>query len=110
MKFANCISQYARELSSRDSVTFAVRLFLCLGAILLPFRLEAAHHQPCCGPITAAGKHLAEILDGMDVESLWIAHEHVNWETGAPDRGGAYEGPDKHTHCSAFAAAAAKRR
>jgi hypothetical protein len=32
----------------------------------------------------------------------------VNWETGEPDRDGAYEGPNKHTHCSAFAAAAAK--
>ena len=45
----------------------------------------------------------------MNVESLWLAHEHVNWETGEPDRGGTYEGPNKHTHCSAFAAAAAKQ-
>jgi LmbE family N-acetylglucosaminyl deacetylase len=45
----------------------------------------------------------------MNVESLWLAHEHVNWETGEPDRGGDDEGPGNHSHCSAFAAAAAKR-
>jgi hypothetical protein len=45
----------------------------------------------------------------MNVESLWLAHEHVNWETGEPDKGADYEGPGNHTHCSAFAAAVAKR-
>jgi hypothetical protein len=45
----------------------------------------------------------------MNVESLWLAHEHVNWETGEPDRGAEDEGPGNHSHCSAFAAAAAKR-
>jgi hypothetical protein len=66
-------------------------------------------HAPCCGPITLAGDRLAAILDGMNVESLWLAQGHVNWETGEPDRGGEDEGPGRHTHCSAFAAAAAKR-
>jgi hypothetical protein len=74
-----------------------------------PFSLEAGGHQSCCGEITAAGQRLAGILDGMNVESLWLAHQHVNWETGEADRGGEYEGADKHTHCSAFAAAAAKQ-
>lgn len=69
----------------------------------------ASPHRSCCGEITAPGQRLAAFLDGMNVESLWIAHEHVNWETGEPDRGAAYEGPGNHTHCSAFAAAAAKR-
>jgi hypothetical protein len=68
-----------------------------------------AEHDPCCGTIAAAGDRLAETLDGMHVESLWLAHEHVNWETGEPDRGAAFEGEDNHTHCSAFAAAAAKK-
>jgi hypothetical protein len=45
----------------------------------------------------------------MHVESLWLANEHINWETGEPDRGAGYEGPGNHTHCSAFAASAAKR-
>jgi hypothetical protein len=71
--------------------------------------MHAASHQPCCGEITSAGQQLATVLDGMNVEVLWIANQHVNWETGEPDRGAAYEGPGKHTHCSAFAAAAAKQ-
>jgi hypothetical protein len=66
-------------------------------------------HNPCCGTITPAGDRLRSTLDSMDVESLWLAHEHVNWETGEPDRGGDYEGPGNHTHCSAFAAAVAKK-
>jgi hypothetical protein len=45
----------------------------------------------------------------MNVEALWLAHEHVNWETGEPDRGADYSGPAQSTHCSAFAAAVGKR-
>jgi hypothetical protein len=66
-------------------------------------------HEPCCGPIAPAGDRLASLLDSMNVEALWIAGQHINWETGEPDRGGDYEGPGNHTHCSAFSAAAAKR-
>lgn len=69
----------------------------------------APEHVPCCGPVTPAGVRLESVLDGMNVESLWLAHEHINWETGEPDRGEDYLGPGNHTHCSAFAAAAAKR-
>jgi hypothetical protein len=68
-----------------------------------------SNHEPCCGSITPAGDRLATMLDGMNVESLWIAGQHINWETGQPDRGGDYEGPGNHTHCSAFSAAVAKR-
>jgi hypothetical protein len=66
-------------------------------------------HVPCCGPITPAGDRLAATLDNMNVESPWLAHEHVNWETGEADRDADYEGPGNHSHCSAFAAAAAER-
>jgi hypothetical protein len=45
----------------------------------------------------------------MNVESLWLAHEHVNWQTGQPDKGEDYTGPGRSTHCSAFAAAVGKR-
>jgi hypothetical protein len=45
----------------------------------------------------------------MNVESLWLPHEHVNWETGEPDKGADYAGPGTSTHCSAFAAAVGKR-
>jgi hypothetical protein len=69
---------------------------------------SAANGRPCCGPVNRSGLQLASALDHMNVEEHWAAHEHVNWETGDPDRGGEYEGPG-HTHCSAFAAAAAKR-
>jgi hypothetical protein len=73
-------------------------------------RVEAAPGPvPCCGAISPAGERLAVMLDKMHVESLWLADEHINWETGEPDRGKGYEGPGNHTHCSAFAAAAAKR-
>jgi len=70
--------------------------------------VQARNDASCCGPITAKGHQLEALLDGMDVENHWPAHEHVNWESGDPDRGGEYEGPG-HTHCSAFAASAAKK-
>jgi hypothetical protein len=63
----------------------------------------------CCGPVSAAGRKLLQILDNTNVESLWLAHEHVNWETGEPDKNADYEGPGKSTHCSAFAAAVGKQ-
>jgi hypothetical protein len=85
---------------------FLLGFLLILAASIL-FAVPAGH--PCCGPITPAGQRLAATLDSMHVESLWLANEHVNWETGEPDRGADYEGPGNHTHCSAFAAAAAKR-
>ena len=43
----------------------------------------------------------------MGVESKWIAGEHVYWDTGLPT-GVPETSPGKHTHCSAFVAAAAK--
>src|SRR5271155_3709392 len=84
------------------------RILAILLIVLLPLA-TTAQHPPCCGPISPAGARLASFLDNMDVESLWLANQHVNWETGKPDRGAAYEGPGNHTHCSAFAAAAGKR-
>jgi hypothetical protein len=99
----------------------AIRLALVSAVLVVGAQLPATQsvcaaqsgaereHAPCCGAITPAGERLASTLDGMNVESLWLSHEHVNWETGEPDRGADYEGPGNHTHCSAFAAAAAKR-
>jgi hypothetical protein len=85
---------------------FGTALVIRLGSSI-PI-ISAADERPCCGPIAASGQQLASVLDGMDVEAHWLAHEHVNWQTGDPDRGGENEGPG-HTHCSAFAASAAKR-
>jgi hypothetical protein len=85
------------------------RSFIIASGITAVAATLGAQPNPCCGIISPAGDRLASFLDGMQVESLWLANEHVNWETGKPDRGGEYEGPGRHTHCSAFAAAAAKR-
>ena len=57
--------------------------------------------------ITAAGENLKQSYLSMDVEHLWIAEHHINWETGMPDRPEATEGVK--THCSAFVAAACER-
>jgi len=60
----------------------------------------------CCGPVTPAGAQLVKFLDSQNVEHLWTAHEHIDWQTGEPMPGHGHEPP---THCSAFAAAAAKK-
>lgn len=68
----------------------------------------------CLGPAARAADfapeahRIAEVIDSMNVERRWPAGVHVNWETGLPD-GLRERSPGKHTHCSAFVAAAAKR-
>lgn len=57
--------------------------------------------------IEPAGRQLKEFYFSLGVEHLWIAGNHVNWETGEADKPEATAG--KHTHCSAFVAAACKR-
>jgi hypothetical protein len=58
--------------------------------------------------VTPRGQWLAEQLDSMGVETKWIAGVHINWETGVPD--GVEETTEgRHTHCSAFVAAAAEK-
>jgi hypothetical protein len=58
--------------------------------------------------VTAKGQWLAGKLDQMGVETKWIAGEHIDWDTGLPD-GRPEMSSGRHTHCSAFVAAAAKR-
>ena len=61
-------------------------------------------------PLTVSpkGHWLAQQLDAMGVEGKWIAGEHIDWRTGLPDgRPEISEG--RHTHCSAFVAAAAEK-
>lgn len=60
------------------------------------------------GAISPAGTKLAAVIDAMDVEHHWPAGVHVSWQTGDPD-GREETSPGKHTHCSAFVAATAKR-
>lgn len=58
-------------------------------------------------PISPKAERVAEAIDQLDVEDHWPAGVHVAWSTGVPD-GRPESGDGKHTHCSAFAAAAAK--
>jgi hypothetical protein len=57
--------------------------------------------------ITPQAQAMMKVLDAMGVESKWIAGERVYWDTGLPT-GVPETSPGKHTHCSAFVAAAAK--
>src|SRR4051812_45803138 len=59
------------------------------------------------GEPTPEAQRLAATIDAMDVEKHWPAGLHVNWQTGVPD-GRPESGTGKHSHCSAFVAAAAK--
>jgi hypothetical protein len=58
--------------------------------------------------ISANGARLASLLDQTRVEERWPAGVHITWESGLPD-GRPESGEGKHTHCSAFVAAVAKR-
>jgi len=87
-------------------------LVLCLAEPFLVLTLATggtAAEPPCCGPISGQGHRLEAVLDSMNVESLWLVHLHVNWETGKPDKAADYEGPGTATHCSAFAAAVGQK-
>jgi hypothetical protein len=92
------------SITSRALVLSLVGLFLVLNSTK-----SIAADPPCCGPISAQGHRLEAVLDSMNVESLWLVHEHVNWETGKPDKATDYKGPGTQTHCSAFAAAVGQK-
>jgi len=80
-----------------------LRRSVLLGALtaLLPASAWAAE------PVSPLALKAFALIDGLDVEHNWPAGVHVNWRTGVPDgRPEKLEG--KHTHCSAFAAAAAE--
>jgi hypothetical protein len=67
-----------------------------------------ASAAPCCGPITPDGRRLAAVLDASDVGHLWLPHTAIDWSTGVPEA--AQPGrPALASHCSAYAAAMAKR-
>lgn len=58
--------------------------------------------------LTPKGLMLSGLLDSLDVESKWLAGQHIDWKTGEPD-GRPVGTKGLHTHCSAFVAAAAQR-
>ena len=58
--------------------------------------------------VQPAAEQLAAAIDSLQVEAHWPAGVHVDWRTGIPD--GKPERTDgRHTHCSAFVAAAAMK-
>jgi hypothetical protein len=59
-------------------------------------------------PVTTQGQFLLLQLERMNVKNKWIAGAHIDWETGEADDS-AERLPGRHTHCSAFVAAAAKK-
>ena len=58
-------------------------------------------------PINNSGNQLQQFYLNLDVEHLWLAGHHINWETGESDNPNATKGIK--THCSAFVAAACKK-
>ena len=75
---------------------------------MLSVALVALSSVASAEPVSpAATKHIA-IVDAMDVEAHWPAGVHVAWRTGIPT-GVPETAEGKHTHCSAFVAAAAER-
>jgi hypothetical protein len=79
-----------------------MRRFLLVAALL------SCVAQLAQAQISMPAQRLAQVIDALDVEHHWPAGVHIRWDTGVPD-GVAQSGWGKHTHCSAFAAAAAQR-
>ncbi len=85
-------------------LAFASRLVAV--AALFAFATGATRADPAA--VSPKARRIAEQLDGMGVESKWIAGAHIDWRTGLPDgRPITWEG--RHTHCSAFVASAAEK-
>ena len=84
-------------------MTLRVAAAFCVFGLLMVFA-GAAHPADA---VTPQAQAMMQALDAMGVESKWIANQHVYWDTGLPT-GVPETSPGKHTHCSAFVAAAAK--
>ncbi len=54
--------------------------------------------------LAPGGARLLSFLDGLPVESNWLAGHHIVWQTGQQN-GPAGVGIEDHTHCSALVAA-----
>ena len=70
--------------------------------------LLVLHSPLVASEIKPQGQRLADLLDSMQVERLWLPGQSVDWRTGVPD-GKIDTGKGSHSHCSAFAAAAAEK-
>ena len=58
--------------------------------------------------ISPNGKQLEQFYLNQNVENLWLAGQHVDWETGKPDDPFATKGIK--THCSSFVASVCKQK
>lgn len=79
-----------------------------MGRLLAAGLLFCGLQTVMANPLSPNAERLAQTIDSLDVENHWPAGEQVHWESGIPD-GRPENGTGKHTHCSAFVAAAAKR-
>jgi hypothetical protein len=99
-------------LRVRDGVALMRATFALSLPRLMPFCFVALLGMTFAQPLRGAelapeGARLSRFLDATHVEERWPAGVHVAWETGLPD-GKPEKGEGRHTHCSAFVAAAAK--
>ncbi|ARN80184.1 hypothetical protein [Methylocystis bryophila] len=78
----------------------AVALLACL--------FSSSCDRPQEAVVTPRAREMTRVLESMDVPSRWIAGQHVDWQSGLPD-GVPMRSAGRHTHCSAFVAAAAQR-
>ena len=59
-------------------------------------------------PVDSVGASLKRFYLNENVENLWLANQHINWETGEPDDPFAKHGIK--THCSSFVASVCKQK
>ena len=69
-------------------------------------RIKALQEASMASFPQAGGPRLADFLDGLPILTRWLPGHRVIWQTGQQD-GPDQPNPERHTHCSAFAAALA---
>jgi hypothetical protein len=75
---------------------------------LLALSAAGIGNSAAAAEVSTAAQQVFATIDALNVEQHWPAGVHVHWETGTPD-GKPELSAGKHTHCSAFVAAAAKK-
>jgi hypothetical protein len=83
------------------------RILRFAAALIFAASAAAALAAGATDHVSPKGRWLAQKLDAMGVESKWIAGQHIDWRSGLP-HGVPERSEGRHTHCSAFVAAAAQ--
>jgi hypothetical protein len=86
-----------KKIPTKKGILF----FLFLSAFNLGFAQKII-------PVDSAGMRLQRFYLAENVENLWLAGQHVNWETGVPDK--PYATKSIKTHCSSFVASVCKQK